>query len=926
MSTIQSQNIEIKPIDLGDFKREISKIEDPKTVEKETQEYNAKLKIIEDQAENFGVYFHYADTSRFQNSFHLKQYKSYYDYVIKSLDEFIKVFNKDMIKKYNFTEHNYLNVSRIFFDIDFKDDDSIEELSNLFHIITQISDELQATKMYGLIEVIDEEIYEEIPSIFLDSKGILTTINPNLKQSHKKLSSHIFLNVYSYKHDIEIYMKNYVPFVYNPPKDIYDTSVYSSSKTNLRCSISPKVNDKEKKVREAHPDTIKILLDNPEINYNLRMAPTKEDIPIDLKPFINKVLNNPNIKLSKKQLILQGQIQDTDNPSIFQYIKMFHEFDNIENKLNNIDNWDLSKELNYYRHSVLSLDEFIENVRLIQVPQEHQTHNYGKWIETVITKIKCNYSRDRDITNIIPLYTLLGNIKDYRDNLKKLNEGTKILSEEVKAELSLLKKISNKISYYIEKYQKQSFIASEKYDIFTSEKYDTNKEYKIINNVFKTVDTLEYHYPFLNLTFKNITQFRTYFKLNSKVSNKISDKLVSFLNYKEYKKLYLEHEYEKLSIDKKDTLKCLLNKFLKWIEKSFIYEEDYKYFLGWWSEKLNILKSNEKYKTINKGLINQGTETEGGKDSLKTYFNDLLEDYVRFKSADVVNVNKGLNGSYFAFDVLVIEELPKTLKDVDNLINIIKMYSSKLNLTIEEKGEKPRNIYNSNDIIINTNHTVKSMFKNKNDCEALLKRFRILTRKSLNMKDKDLNNTLDQIKQQREMFSYILYNYLVNYDSTFFKENRNELNKIMTTYENASFPDNETEKIKTDSDFETFKTRFKYYFVDSNNRIKIRTLKTYFTKNNILLKSNSSTLKQNLIILLGDTITVSRDKNKDIKINKDEEDKAYDLIYKQYYIVEEKDPEDNNNDNNNNDDNEIVPDNTIIKDKVKKNTIDDIII
>lgn len=896
-----TQNIEIKSINLGDFEKHISKEKDQEKIKQQTENYHKKQELINKQAQNFGVYLHYALTSKFKNSFQLAQFRTYNDVIITSFEEFNKVINRKSIKKYNFTEHNYLNVSRIFFDIDFKDDDPEDELINLFCIIHKIYDELHSTKIYGLIEVVDEEAYESLPDRFLDFEGILTTINPNLKQSHKKLSSHIFLNVYSYKDDIEIYMKKYVPFTYNTPQKIYDTSVYktSKSKSNLRCSISPKVDQEEQTIREAYPDTIEILLNNPEINYNLRMAPTKDDIFIDLKPFIDKALHNPDIKLSQKQLQSQGQIEYTDNPSIFQYIKIFGEFDNVKNKLNDINKWEFAQSLDYYRHSVLSEDEFIENVNLLQVPEDVQTHDYPNWIEHTIKLIKCNYPRD--LTNLLPLYTLLANIKEYRDNLKEQNTSSKTPSETVKAELKQLKLISRKILSYIEQYQKQAFIASEKYDVLTSKKYDIDKKYKIINNVFRSVDTLEYHYPFLNLTFKNITQFRTYFKLNSKTSNEISDKLVSFLNYKEYKQLSLEYQYQNLQATKKDNLKSLLDKFLKWIRESFVNEEDYIYYLGWWSEKLKVLKSNEKYKTIHKSLINQGTEIEGAKDSLKTYFNDLLEDYFKLKSVDVNNLNKPLNGSYFASDILVIEELPKHLKDVDNLINVIKMYSSKLNLTIEEKGEKPRNIYNSNDIIINTNHTVKAMFKNKNDCEALLKRFRILTRKSLPMADKDLNNTLDQIKEQREMFGYTLYNYLINFDSSYFKENRNTLNKVMETYNIASVVDNETEKIKTSSDFETFKTNFIKNFIDSRNRIKIRTLKTYLTENNILLKSNSSTLKQNLIILLDDTITVSDDKNKDITIKSDN---AYELIYKQYYTFEEKDPEEN--------DNEIVKDKIII--------------
>lgn len=891
---MQTQNKPIiKSINLGDFNRHISKEQDQNIIKSKTEKYQKKQNIIQQQADNFGLYLHYAVTADFKNSFYLRQFDTYNDRIITTIEEFNKVINKNTIKKYNFTEHNYLNVSRIFFDIDFENDDDINELFNLFSIINKIGDELGATKYYGLIEVIDDKTFNELPETFINLKGILISVNPNLVQSKKRLSAHIFLNVYSYRDDIETYMKKYVINKYKTPIKIFDTSVYKTTKQSLRCSFSPKVDQENKKIREAANDTIQLLLDNPEINFNLRMSPTKDDVFVDLKTFLKNQDNQNYIKVQNKSFDDQSE----NNVSIFQYIKFDNKIVNVKDILNETNKWDFSISLDYYRHSVLTLDEFIENVKLIKVPESVQSHDYDTWIDQVINKIKVNYPRDT--TNILPLYSLLFNVKEIKDKIKKpyKKEGSEI-PEEVQKELKYLKLVASKISLYIDKYQQQAFIESEKYDVLKSNDYTIAKKYKILNNVFRSVDTLEYHYPFLNLTFKNITQFRTYFKINSKVANDLSDRLVSFMNYKEYQRLSTICKYNKLSIYEINKYNGLVEQFLKWIHKSFMYDEDYKYYLGWWSEKLNVLKTNEKYKTINKGLINQGhdAQQEGAKDSLKTYFNDLLEDYVRFKSADVVNINKGLNGSYFAYDVLVIEELPPRLKEVDNLINVIKMYSSKLNLTIEEKGEKPRNINNCNDIIINTNHTVKAMFKNKNDCDALLKRFRILTRKSLDMSDKNLINVLDQIKQQREMFSYSLYQYLLNYDSSYFKENRNELNNVMEKYKEGAIKDNETEKIKTNSDLETFTNNFKTNFIDSKKRIKIRSLKLYFTENKILLKSNTSTLKQHLIIILDNTIKVSQDKNRDLTIVKNE---AYQILYNQYFIYEEPNPEDK-------DDSEII--------------------
>ena len=111
----------------------------------------------------------------------------------------------------------------------------------------------------------------------------------------------------------------------------------------------------------------------------------------------------------------------------------------------------------------------------------------------------------------------------------------------------------------------------------------------------------------------------------------------------------------------------------------------------------------------------------------------MLEGYLNIISGDVNNLNKTLNGGYFMGDITCIEELPQHIKDIDNLVNVIKMYSSKEYLTLELKGANPIKKLNESDIVINTNHTVRPLFKNKNDCEALLKRFKILTRVSIDM-------------------------------------------------------------------------------------------------------------------------------------------------------------------------------------------------
>ena len=73
---------EIKSINLGDFEKYISKETDQEKIKEETENYHKKQELINNQAKNFGVYLHYADTSKFKNSFYLKQFKTYNDFVI----------------------------------------------------------------------------------------------------------------------------------------------------------------------------------------------------------------------------------------------------------------------------------------------------------------------------------------------------------------------------------------------------------------------------------------------------------------------------------------------------------------------------------------------------------------------------------------------------------------------------------------------------------------------------------------------------------------------------------------------------------------------------------------------------------------------------------------------------------------------------
>ena len=190
------------------------------------------------------------------------------------------------------------------------------------------------------------------------------------------------------------------------------------------------------------------------------------------------------------------------------------------------------------------------------------------------------------------------------------------------------------------------------------------------------------------------------------------------------------------------------------------------------------------------------------------------------------------------------------------------------------------------DYIINTNNTVKSMFKNYNDCVSLLKRFRIITRQSIKMTE-EVNQTLDFIKENKAMFSYFLKEYLINnIKSDYFKQHKNEYNDVMNLYVSATSYSNETNKISVDFSLEEFTNKVKTEYVDKQNRLRLTKFYEFLVELKAINKINVRTFKQNIIILLDKHILVSKD-GKHMKL--DEE--SYKIIYDQYFEFNDEEDE-----------------------------------
>ena len=842
------------------------------TLEKLTNSVNKKQNIINEQINSFGLYLHKAKTNDFKNSFYLGNYKTYNDIIIKSFEEFKNIITLENITKFNYSEHLYLNESRIFFDVDFKNSEEQPQLEQLFKAI-QLFSITHKLNIYGVIEIQNEDDEELIDLCsVLESNPenhIEVVINEN---QTKKLSAHIFLNGYSNRKEIENYMKNYFLKEYNINDcSLFDVSVYKSTKQALRCSFSDKVNQEEKTVRYLPLDIKKLLIENNiELLYQLRMAPLKTDKYVDLKrEAINNKTNKTTNKTTKQQT--NDKLNDV---SIFQFVKNPYSDDliNLYDVYTSNNHFEFSKLLLPYVNCVLDEDEIIEEIKNISVPSKVPEGfiPFEDWIELVINDLKTKIKQNP--TDIKTLFTLKKYNKDMFEKCK-IN-----LNDEM---LNSFKRRRNLLNYYITKYEKLNFVSHEFYDINDKAHRDEQKKYRVLYNCYTILNDDAIYCPYDNTVFKNKTQLRTTLKMSGASVDELQTSLVCFNNHMEFNKLRIEYEvkYKLTETQRKTYLNCL-NKFMSIFRTGFKFEDDYNYYLSFLAAKLTTER------TINKGLINQGTETDPAINSFKTLFTDLLKDYISTTTADYKNINKKLNGTYFMNKLLIIEELPKIIDDMDNLINTLKINSNTDILTIEEKGEKPRQIKNMCDYIINTNNTVKSMFKNYNDCVSLLKRFRIITRQSIEMTE-EVNKTLDFIKENKPMFSYFLKEYLINnIKSDYFKQHKNEYNDVMNLYVSATSYSNETNKISVDFSLEEFTNTINTDYLDSKKRLRLTKFYEYLVGLKAINKINVKTFKQNLIILLDKHIKLDKDK-KHIKL--DEE--ACKIIYDQYFEFKDEDDE-----------------------------------
>ena len=910
------------------------------------QAIKQKLELIQKQEQTKDTFIVYADTNHFKSSFTYPN-TVLYNYMFLNNNEQLIIQN---INKYNFTEHNYTNYSRLFFDVDYDPshtikkykekgititvEDCYKELIKLFELIHELQDRYNLT-VYGIIEynptLIDiNSIDNNVITEFYDTDDIHLFKNTH-PEFHKVLSGHIYLNGYTDRYSIMNYMK-YLYISKGFKLNIYDTSVYKTTKQAFRMSYSPKVDKEEKTVRPLADGIIPYITQHPELLTQLRMTPYQNDKQItkelcsykqnedykQIKPKIEKKTNtskpktisilqyifyNPEqetlsdqrdeqneIQIQEEQNEEQEQEQNEDSETQEQTQEIINAdkctLTNISVVNSRAENsYDMTQKLNLFKALPLSYDEFKTEFDNIEgIDEERKEHIFNK------------LQYHQDFKADIILYTYKKHINNYITIFNKIKKPT---HEQITIYTDL-SKILTKIKFYIDKYAKKCFINHTFYDVKTDINYiDFSKEMKILNNCCKFVSTGYIYYPYLNKTFNSINQFKTYFGMNGKKAPVIYDSLTAFDDEQEFKlkslksnidnfNLKIEKKFNKLTKQQQQELFNKVDILLSYLKQTFKYEEDYKFYLSYYHTKLN------KMTTINKGLINQGTLALPAHDSLKTLFNDLLSDYIKIIKADIANVNKSLNGGYFENELLIIEELPQTINEIDNFILKLKENTSVEQITVEKKGLNPYNKQNDNDIIINTNFTVEKMMYNKNNCETLLKRFKIMTRQSLNMNDKQLNYILDEFKQNKDkaLLKYCLYKYIKDNTSKqdyisigYFNYHKNELNHIEEIYMKSATANKTTERIETYLDLNKWIDMFKSNYLDKKNRLRLKAFTDYLVSQKVFKEMKTQTLKQLLTTLL------LEDKTTKIKLSDDNkvfiftkaETKDYEKIYNQFY-------------------------------------------
>ena len=802
--------------------------------------------------------------------------------------------------KCQYTEEIFADEIRIYFDIDIKHEEEINQIDRFEQILNNLTLEINDIEFYGIIEHDPETYFNK--ALFAPYSQIKIYENEHLNTGEKPklISMHIYANYWTTINNNNLLMKYYFNRFFKYEDDdkqqeitnpIFDMSVYNApgKRQAFRMSYSAKVQKVGDKI-EYRPANENIKYDDiKDLILNLRCArrETDKEIPID---FIEDIKQELKEQEQPKATTIATITGTTITPnqfieySIFSFIKHpeTDEIININTFDNHFNHWEFVKKIAIFKLSILKLDEIVNECNLIQWRNCDDTTQRN---EQIIMKMKCGYQRNKE--NIKPLFTIKKYAWRYSEELERRLKAKEIGQEEYKTEKHIFNCVINKINGYIEKYLNLSFIHhNQHYNIIKTITDPltgrADKINKILYNVFKDIDD-NYYYCFNNnvkqIEIFNQKQFLNYFRLKPKDLIPILPMFATFKNIREYKiaKAKIAYKADKLNID------IQVLKLLELLKMTFAFEEDFKFYVGFLSAKVK-----HTYETLNKSIISQplSEETGSGKDALKTYITDLLKSFIDIHKPEQSNLNKSLNGSYLDGNLCIIEEMPKEIINVNEFILRLKNYTATDEIEPEKKGLNAIKKQNKLDFIINSNHILKELFYNKNECEPMIKRFKILRRVSIDPKEH--GEILDYFHELDDTLAhaYGFYHYLLNDNdyAQYFKDHRKDINDIERKYLESAVEEGTSDKIETSLNVDEFIKWFKSRFVDKNKCLRAKCFTDYFKDNITTMK----TIKQStLIYTLSCCDLITRD-DKYIKID-DEQIKG--IYYKYFEFVERDESE-----------------------------------
>lgn len=766
---------------------------------------------------------------------------------------------------------------RPYFDIDFKEftfDDLKEVLNFLNELSTFYKTYNPEFKFVGVAEyrptAFNDKGEAMIVKMLNDFGGLLTFKN-EVENFTKVCSIHIYgcgvcLEAKENKDFMDDKLKEYEQ-THGRKLPGLDCSVYKNSGKQqiFRPPYSGKGGDDEHK-RVANPNMMEYMKDKDNKQYiveNCVAFAYEGDYVIRYTKQSTGHSKEEETRSNNKQTIEvkteDGEVKliDGNDNSIFRYLSIGGKVQDVLMYAKDMNHWDFIGKF-YYLFEGLALSEkqFYKELELVK-----PNLNISK------TKSKTHYKQNFK-EGYEKLIIIRANVIKHINELEKNKELTVLQQKE----LERCEKIVYSIDDYLLKYEKQNFIEHDFYDIKNLENTQNKRVSKferIIYNCFKTEnDEAVYYLKNGRITsYKCKEALRRAFKMSGECVNKVFDKLVSFESVNEFVCMRLQKRYDDLPDNEKS-----VDDLIKMIKESFTNEDDFKYYLSWLAYKV-------RYKTTNDRSIVCQSEDGPGQDSLKTFITQKLAPFIEVKTADVRNLNKNLNGSYLTGHLTVIEELPPRIKDTGDFISVLKTYSKNKTFLIEEKKEKPREIENRTDFIINTNYNVAYLFYNKADANPLSKRIRILTRKSIDTKK--WCKTLDKYGRDDidDFNGFKFYKYLYNNEELikYFVKHRLDKSETEKLYISAATTDT-NDKIETNYDENDFVEWFKNRFINKDKRLKLGKFVDYLKDKEIFKGIKQATLKQQLIT--SKCMHVENGYN----ILSDEEIKN---VYKKYFVYEE---------------------------------------